>query len=313
MKTHAAQIFRARLVVGLLTVLSLTLMSTGRATAQGVIRINVCPFVIAAPGQYLVTQDLFCPPGFFGILVESNDVKLNLGGHTITGTALNGGGVWVRGTFFSPFTNVEVRNGTITNFSRGIVLDFANEGRIEAITLTANSLGLQIENAHDNTITSSEFSNNVSHGVQQQGSNGNVFRGNKATGNLQAGYLLFGNNNLITSTTASASIITGNQTHGVIIGLGSNGNTVQGSQVLGNVNFGIALAQGANNTTVSSNTVNENGRGITVTLGATVNTIVSNTAQNNIVFDLEDDNPNCDANVWRHNNFNTTNQPQCID
>lgn len=124
-------------------------------------------------------------------------------------------------------------------------------------------------------------------------------------------YTRGGNNNLITSTKASASIITGNQSVGVVLGDGANNNTIQSSQILGNIVQGV-LIEGDNNT-VRSNTVNENGRGITLDLGATANIIMSNTAKNNVVFDLQDDNPNCDANVWQNNNFNTANQPQCID
>jgi parallel beta-helix repeat protein len=93
--------------------------------------------------------------------------------------------------------------------------------------------------------------------------------------------------------------------------ISGDNNTVQSSQVLGNVIDGIRLF-GANNT-VKGNTVNENRRaGITAISFATASTIVSNTALRNAI-ELEDENPNCDANVWRHNNFNTANQPQCID
>jgi hypothetical protein len=67
----------------LLTALSLTLVSTGRATAQGVTRINSCPYIIVLPGQYLVTQDLVYLGN--GIRIAGSNVNLNVNGHTITG------------------------------------------------------------------------------------------------------------------------------------------------------------------------------------------------------------------------------------
>lgn len=312
MKTAAAQIFKARLVVGLLTIVSLTVLSTGQAAAQGVIEISSCPYIIVAPGQYRVTQDLFCPGN--GIRIQSSDVKLNLGGHTITGSlAQTGIGIWV-GTLGFGTVNVEIRNGTITNFTVGLSLEGTNATQIEALTSTRNAgAGIQLGFAHDNTITSSDVSDNLGSGVTLDRSTGNVFRGNRVIGNSLAGYALitFSSDNLITSSRASASIIEGNQNFGVVIREGNTNNTVQSSQLLGNTFDGILL-RGANNT-VKGNTVNGNARGINASLGATANIIVSNTAKNNVVFDLQDDNPNCDANVWQNNNFNTANQPQCID
>jgi len=82
--------------------------------------------------------------------------------------------------------------------------------------------------------------------------------------------------------------------------------------VLGNRLDGIAVVRESTNNTIKSNTVKGNGRsGIAVFVTSTANLIVSNTAQENGL-DLEDQNLNCDANVWRHNNFTTANQ-SCID
>ena len=314
MKTAAGQIFKARLVVRLLTIVSLTVLSNGQAAAQGVVRISSCPFVIVAPGNYLVDQDLFCPGN--GITIQSSDVKLNVSGHTINGLSSQLGiGILVRSV-----TNVEVRNGTVTNFSIGISLESTTDSRIDAMTSTGNlAPGLQLVFSSDNTITGSDISDNRGSGVLLISSNGNVFRGNRVLGNSLAGYAITpssfftSNNNLITSSRVSSSIIEGNQTFGVVITAGgNNNNTVESSHVLGNVANGIYVLGGANNT-VRSNTVNQNGRGIVFNLGATASIIVSNTARDNAIFDLQDDNPNCDANVWRNNNFITTNQPQCID
>src|SRR5439155_17855189 len=47
--------------------------------------INNCPFVITAPGQYRVANDLVSALPGSCITVLANDVHLNLVGHTITG------------------------------------------------------------------------------------------------------------------------------------------------------------------------------------------------------------------------------------
>jgi parallel beta-helix repeat protein len=76
-------------------------------------------------------------------------------------------------------------------------------------------------------------------------------------------------------------------------------------------NGGGIFVEGSNND-IHANTTNDNfsSNGIWVFLGSG-NNITGNTAQNNVPFDLDDDNPNCGTNKWEGNKFNTANQ-SCI-
>lgn len=75
---------------------------------------------------------------------------------------------------------------------------------------------------------------------------------------------------------------------------------------------GIILEPGASGTHVDASDARDNGpHGIWVVTGAMGNALHGNTAYGNRI-DLEDDNPNCDSNVWAGNHFGTTNQPQCV-
>ncbi len=73
---------------------------------------------------------------------------------------------------------------------------------------------------------------------------------------------------------------------------------------------GIHVFRGANRTDVFANDVYNNARdGIHVDERAFQNDIYTNKTGGNDRFDLDDDNANCDANVWQNNFFVTFNQP----
>lgn len=73
---------------------------------------------------------------------------------------------------------------------------------------------------------------------------------------------------------------------------------------------GIHVFRGANRTDVFANDVYNNARdGIHIDERAFQNDIYNNKTGANDRFDLDDDNPNCDANVWQNNFFVTFNQP----
>src|SRR5262245_11443202 len=46
-----------------------------------------CPQTLSAPGEYLLTGDLACAGTVSGIVIDSPNVTLHLGGHTISNTA----------------------------------------------------------------------------------------------------------------------------------------------------------------------------------------------------------------------------------
>jgi parallel beta-helix repeat protein len=82
----------------------------------------------------------------------------------------------------------------------------------------------------------------------------------------------------------------------------------------GNNGIGIVLNDSSDNQ-LAGNTADDNlFNGIFIDFGSTGNVIHGNTALGNGEFDLFDDNPNCDANKWSGNHFNTAFAvpPSCI-
>jgi parallel beta-helix repeat protein len=86
-------------------------------------------------------------------------------------------------------------------------------------------------------------------------------------------------------------------------GQGGSGS-VRHVTVTNNGGVGIGIASAGNE--IRHNVITGNGSGIHVFSGGG-NTITGNFAHNSASFDLEDENANCDSNVWRHNDFATAN------
>ena len=123
-------------------------------------------FVITQPGSYVLTGD--ADAGLLdGILIESSDVTVDLNGYTLRGQA--DPGVGGSGTIgIAPtrptaagddFTNITIRNGTITGFAIGFVSRNAestgqNPGifnfeavRLERLNITAANFGILLSRA----------------------------------------------------------------------------------------------------------------------------------------------------------------------
>jgi hypothetical protein len=80
----------------------------------------------------------------------------------------------------------------------------------------------------------------------------------------------------------------------------------------GNAGSGIVLDNNTTGNQVHANTTNMNSRsGIRIINGSNNNVLAGNSAEGNVFLDLEDDNPNCDDNVWEGNKFDTASQT-CI-
>lgn len=134
--------------------------------------------------------------------------------------------------------------------------------------------------------------------------------------------------------------VSGNGLDGIVLFVGSDNNVIRGNQVNRNGLYrttarrgngiGLQSLAGVNGPTgnlIESNTVIENGdNGIVLrgprggALGAVNNIVRNNVAYNNAIlpllgqafgpaFDLNDNNPNCDNNVWQGNRFRTASPP----
>ena len=135
--------------------------------------------------------------------------------------------------------------------------------------------------------------------------------------------------------------VSGNGLDGIVLFVGSDNNVIRGNQVNRNGLYrttarrgnGIGLqslpgVNGPTGNTIENNSVTGNGdNGIVLrgprggALGAVNNIVRNNQAYNNAVlpllgpafgpaYDLNDNNPNCDNNVWQGNRYRTA-EPPC--
>ncbi len=249
------------------------------------------------------------------IIVGADNITIDLNGHQVFG---QGGTVVAHqasGVFSDNHTGVHVTNGTIHSMYHGVRIRRGSNNLVTRITARGNQGGNGIvfetstDNvARNNTIYSNggfagmatfntnalppaaarnSFIDNIvfgnrSHGISIENGPGHVLRGNRVSNNTRDGISLFS---------------------------GVSGVIVEANQVASNTLNGINVRAGTMENTVRFNTVYRNTQhGIIVS--GTLTGIVSNVAQGNLVLDLRDTNPNCDANLWFGNRFGTA-SPAC--
>ena len=284
------------------------------------------------------------------IVIANNDVTLNLAGHRVTclGDATRTGivldtqsnvritngtvercgiGILVKfGLVGHHLENLTLVNNVCCgpavfpatgefNTGDGIRIRGSDRNQLANIVAERNAVGLFIASGSaDNTVRSSRFSGSRPFSnIEIQTAFRNVIEGTKVTNAAFDGILLSqgSSENVIRSVDASDGNL-----NGIRIGFwgGGNDNVIQASEASRNRADGIALILFTQRTLVQANRAFNNARrGIVAGLLANSSLIVANTARENAVFDMADDNPNCDANVWESNNFVTANQPQCIE
>jgi parallel beta-helix repeat protein len=125
-------------------------------------------FTISNPGTYVITEDIVYIDSGYAINVASDDVILDLGGHTIDCSNTGDGAIRV-----STANNVIVRHGNVRNsVGTGIEFDTVKLGELLDINLlnvdTANTPGILIIDCEDITI------NNVTSEINNGGSSYDV-------------------------------------------------------------------------------------------------------------------------------------------
>lgn len=222
-------------VVAGIAIFSLAIGAT-RASAQATV-IAKCT-AITNPGSYVLTKNLTASGDC--LVVEASFVTIDLFGHVITGDG-TGKGV---SSVDDALTGIVVRNGTITNFNRGIDL-LGPESVIERMLLIGNAgSGLvvaPVSIVRDNVVT-----RNGGDGIKA----------------------------------SSQSLVTGN----VVFGNGGTGigafiiSVVTGNTTSGNGGHGIAAAEGS---TISNNAVQANG--VTGVITTCPSVVINNSANANPV------------------------------
>jgi parallel beta-helix repeat protein len=281
-----------------------------------------CEDVIDTPT--VLTTDLTCDTNP-ALTVQGPGGALDLRGHTVRcvdnqnqdGIVLEGNGALVQ-------------HGTVANCASGVSVQGSGGHRVEGMTLRNNTENGLVTVSNGNVVTlSSAHDNGTSGFITSLTSNGNAFTQNVARNN-QDGFFVDGNsnNNTLTHNIAQSNredgfVVLGNnstlnqnvatQNGNVGFSVEGNNNTLNQNVATQNGGDGIGVIGSAN--TVTQNAVTSNARdGIDVRAWATGNILTENASAghrgvsppdpdepNPANFDLEDDNPNCDANTWTRN------------
>lgn len=165
--------------------------------------INALPAVINSPGQYCLTADVVHTTGEAGttsIMIQSKDVLLDLGGHSLS-CGINVYGIYVTGV---GLTNVQVRNGTVRNCAFSVIVNNCGGGcEINNMNIL-NGKGILISKGSGAVIRANYLISTALDGEGiDVGSSNSLVSGNFVTG-YRNGIYSSGSNNVIRSNTISA-------------------------------------------------------------------------------------------------------------
>jgi parallel beta-helix repeat protein len=220
-----------------------------------------------------LTHDLVDCPGD-GLVAGASDITIDLGGHTIDGDETSpsqGGGAGVR--VVPGVGNVTIINGTITEFSEGVVLDSTVANTVSRLNVVGNTRGINLANASGNLVEKNTVEASFLDGIRVNGagSDSNVVRQNLVAGNV------FG---ITVSSGADANQVDRNEvsggTFGIAVFLGAQDTEITRNDVFGNAVSGIQIQSSSNDALVSRNMVHENGLGIVVDVDVSAANLVQN-------------------------------------
>ena len=199
-------------------------------------------------------HDLACVGN--GLVVGADHLRIDLNGHTITGSGA-GAGINVTGR-----TDVSIFGGTIRNFGAGVLTSTATGIVIKRNEFVENVDGIDLQaGSSGNTIRHNNFRDNRSRGIMIRGaSTDHVIRENTFTGD-RVGILVFaGMDNTIKDNLVSASILAG-----IRINIFATGNLVTKNTVTSNpagIEFLVSGTQAAVGNSVTRNTLEQNMCGV---------------------------------------------------
>ncbi len=241
-----------RLMTGLVTGGLLAAMLSGAGTA---IAADVeCGDVVTT--DIKLTHDLGPCTGD-GIVAGASGIRIDLGGHTITGDGDGlGGGVRIQ----SPHRNVEVRRGTITGFNEGVVLSGTRGNHIWRLSLVGNNRGVDLAGFNDrNLVEKNLVRDSAGDGIRVDVSSENTVRKNRLSGNAYG---------ISVSNGANDNRIIGNRvssgpkgfSFGISVFSDSDRNLVTKNRVRGMAFEGILVQSSSDDTRVAKNISSHNGR-----------------------------------------------------
>lgn len=244
--------------------------------------IETLPYTISNSGLYYLTKNLtYTAASGNAISVEANDVTIDLMGFNLSGPGTG----QATGIYMSHRSNVEIRNGTISNFPLYGIREAGSTGRDHRII-----------NVRVSGVKTGE---SAGYGIMLFGSSHLVKDCSVFTNNYTGIYVLYGSR-------ISGNVVYNNDGSGIQAGAGCS---IINNTVYNNKNTGIATT--GSGCTVTENTAYSNSYGIWVYSGCTV---VGNTAYSNESRGIQL-NPNClvDQNTAFDNPvYNITPCPTCV-
>lgn len=295
--------------------------------------------VITAPGDYILVSDIVVDQScnnpddpdfqFVGIQIASDDVHVDLGGHTIYGDPAGYGDGFANGLNTSGLglqSNISVSNGRVDGMGtigNGFYIQSAKYVEITEVESTANAgFGMGLIFCEVCSVSGSRFYDNENAGIQT------VFAGDSTDGDeVSEGGIR------ITGSTFSGSMFSngitigffggqheiignrfiGNGFNGIgeFIMSGAPGHIIRGNRFEGNAVDGMRMCTSGN--TIQANQVLDNdGDGIAIVEGfpctfgpaGVDNLIKANRSKGNFGLDMSDANADC-LNNWQNNKFDS--------
>lgn len=233
------------------------------------VKINALPKTISEPGFYYLGRDLQTDSD--GIIIDADNVTLDLMGHTITGAGKASGNN-KSGISIAGYSNVEVRNGTITEFaSRGVSATSGESNRFVNLRIRQNG-GIGIyTTGPDHLISNCHVAHNGGSGINStaQGEyDGFIARDNQVMSNGAHGIYTSNYNAVISGNTAAFNGTDGIHTNGAA--------TISNNTAYQNTANGIYSGYGCS---IIGNAARENGVGIYAGEGSVIknNAVYGNT------------------------------------
>jgi parallel beta-helix repeat protein len=175
-------------------------------------------FTISTSGKYCLSENVTHTSASVAITIDTDNVTINLDGHTIDGTSTATNGIATNGTR----KNIIIQNGSITSCEIGINIDntsqvcindliikqssdnaieIANSSSIiikNCLTSNATNSGIAISLSNNYTVKNCTAQNNGTFGFVTTSSTNGLFVNNKSLTNDNDGFLLFNaNDNII--------------------------------------------------------------------------------------------------------------------
>jgi parallel beta-helix repeat protein len=101
--------------------------------------------IITQPGSYRLTRNLTVASGEHGIAILAENVSLDLEGFQIRGSGDDSGSA---GILADQAAGLSVVNGNISNFERGVSLNFVFRGRLADLSVSECETGIEVDQAH---------------------------------------------------------------------------------------------------------------------------------------------------------------------